>query len=79
MFTGVEQSLQLHLVASQMAVEQPTVTASSAAHPIPISQESATPQINKTQQQHLAKRQVKTPITLCFERMLGAGTFIWNK
>ena len=79
MFTSVEQSLPPHLVGSQMAAEQPPVTASSAAHTIPISQETATPQISKTQQHNLAKRQVKTPITLCFERMLGAGTFMWNQ
>ncbi len=75
MTTVVQKPAQPPGLPPQLAMEQQSVQASAALLPAHMKQESTTPQLSKTQQQHLAaKRQVKTPITLCFERMLGAGT-----
>jgi hypothetical protein len=70
--SAVMKPLLPPLPSRQTNVEHPV-----QALALPSSQpnnETSTPQLSKTQrQQSVAKRQVKTPITLCFERMLGAG------
>jgi len=73
MSTIVQKPLQPPLLPPPQMEGEHIPSSGVTRPPAQPKQELATPQLSKTQRQQFAVRQVKTPITLCFERMLGAG------